>query len=162
MTFQTWKMVFLNSMTFHDQGASCFTHRQTDVLPATQLTASKHQLVKKSHRQTLATHRRTWFYTKVFLTKYIMLITPYPYSIGEYSRHLNDIKICQVTWKTYCILYTVYRQHQSWFQQDSTVCGNNRRRRKQYRQPICRWFIPDTNIKDLLQSTAEINFNCAV
>jgi len=23
MTFQTWKMVFLNSMTFHDQGTSC-------------------------------------------------------------------------------------------------------------------------------------------
>jgi len=23
MTFQAWKMVFLNSMTFHDQGAPC-------------------------------------------------------------------------------------------------------------------------------------------
>jgi len=26
MTFQAWKMVFLNSMTFYDQGAPCILH----------------------------------------------------------------------------------------------------------------------------------------
>jgi len=26
MTFHAWKMVFLNSMTFHDQGAPCLNY----------------------------------------------------------------------------------------------------------------------------------------
>jgi len=30
MTFQAWKMVFLNSMTFHDQGAPCNKHLTGD------------------------------------------------------------------------------------------------------------------------------------
>ena len=38
MTFQAWKMVFLNSMTFHDQGAPCYEYTlpQTTMLIALQ------------------------------------------------------------------------------------------------------------------------------